>query len=50
MFARLLNALRLPVYADAERAYLEGAVSLADLERRQRAVDQGLFRRPQFDL
>lgn len=29
-----------------ERAYLEGAVSRIDLERREREIDRGLFRHP----
>ncbi len=47
MFDRLKSALRgLHVPSDRERelAYLNAAVSLSDLERRQREVDRGLFR------
>lgn len=29
-----------------EMAYLEGAVSRIDLERREREIDRGLFRQP----
>ena len=31
-----------------ERAYLEEATSLVDLEARQREIDRGRFRRPQW--
>ncbi len=30
--------------AERERAYLECSVSMADVERRQREIDAGLFR------
>lgn len=52
MFNRLqtvLGRLRMPSIADQEHAYLSAAVSLVDLERREREVDQGLFRRSRFD-
>ncbi|WP_395541942.1 DUF3563 family protein [Neotabrizicola sp. sgz301269] len=52
MFNRLqtvLGRLRMPSIADQEHAYLSAAVSLVDLERREREVDQGLFRRSPFD-
>ncbi|MFN6924855.1 MULTISPECIES: DUF3563 family protein [Tabrizicola] len=32
--------------SDRERAYLNAAVSLYDLERREREIDRGLFRHP----
>lgn len=47
MFDRLKSALRgLHIPSDRERelAYLNAAVSLHDLERRQREVERGLFR------
>ncbi len=45
------SALRsIPTIRDVERDYLNGAVSRYDLERRQREVDSGLFRRSGFDL
>jgi hypothetical protein len=53
MFDRLKSAVRrfnLPSIAEVERDYLNAAVSLVDLERRQREVERGLFRRPSFDL
>lgn len=34
--------------AEVELAYLNDCVSLADLERRQREVERGLFRRSSF--
>ena len=49
MFARLktvLNSLQGPSIEEMEHRYLEGAVSRIDLERRERDVDAGLFRRP----
>jgi hypothetical protein len=33
-----------------ERSYLNASVSHIDLERRQREVDNGLFRRSSFDF
>lgn len=36
--------------AEIERAYLNASVSRFDLERRQREIDNGLFRRSSFDL
>jgi hypothetical protein len=53
MFARFANALlrlRLPGLAEVERAYLDAALSRTDLERRQREVEGGMFRRSSFDL
>lgn len=40
--ARAWNSL---VSHDPERAYLDGATSLVDLEMRQREIDSGRFRR-----
>jgi hypothetical protein len=53
MFDRLKSAVRrfnLPTIAEVERDYLNASVSLADLERRQREVERGLFRKSTFDL
>lgn len=53
MFDRLKSAVRrfnLPTIAEVERDYLNAAVSLVDLERRQREIERGLFRRSSFDL
>lgn len=44
----LVSGKAFPSVADLERAYLNGCVSLVDLERRQREIDQGLFRRSSF--
>jgi hypothetical protein len=52
MFDRLkvsLGHFRLPRIADLERDYLAASWSLDDLERRQREVEAGLFRRSAFD-
>jgi hypothetical protein len=46
-----LKSLRnFPSLAELERDYLNASVSRIDLERRQREVDNGLFRRSSFDL
>ncbi len=48
MFDRVksaLRALRPMSYRELEAAYLAQSVSLYDLERRQREVERGLFRR-----
>ncbi len=50
LFKSLVSGKAFPRIADLERAYLEGSASLVDLERRQREIDQGLFRRSSFDL
>ena len=53
MFTRLQSALGrlLPPSIEArERAYLEGSVSLVDLERREREIDRGLFRRSPYEF
>jgi hypothetical protein len=53
MFSRIANALRnlrLPGRAEVERAYLDAALSRTDLERRQREVEGGMFRRSSFDM
>jgi hypothetical protein len=50
LFKSLVSGKAFPRIADLERAYLEGSASLVDLERRQREIDQGLFRRSSFDF
>jgi hypothetical protein len=50
LFKSLVSGKAFPRIADLERAYLNGSVSAYDLERRQREVDNGLFRRSSFDL
>lgn len=50
MFAHITAALRrfqTPGIAEVERDYLNGSVSMIDLERRMREIDGGLFRRSQ---
>ena len=37
-----------PTVAERELTYLHASVSRADLERRQREIDQGLFRLKSF--
>lgn len=48
LFKSLVSGKVFPRKADLERAYLDAAVSRYDLERRQREVEQGLFRRSSF--
>ena len=50
LFKSLKSLRNFPSRADLERSYLEGSVSLVDLERRQREIDSGLFRRSSFDF
>lgn len=50
LFKSLVSGKVFPRTADLERAYLNGSVSLVDLERRQREIDQGLFRRSGFEF
>jgi hypothetical protein len=50
LFKSLVSGKAFPRIADLERAYLNASVSINDLERRQREVDGGLFRRSSFDL
>lgn len=49
LFKSLVSGKTFPRIADLEYAYLSGSTSLVDLERRQREIDQGLFRRSSFD-
>ena len=47
MFAQVkkfISAFHIPSRQELEMAYLNGAVSRADLEFRQRQVDRGMFR------
>lgn len=37
-----------PTDSERELAYLNASVSLADLERRQREIEEGLLRHPGF--
>lgn len=46
----VLKALLPPSVEDQERAYLNEAVSRTDLERRERQIDQGLFRHRAFGM
>ena len=49
LFKSLVSGKAFPRITDLEYAYLSGSTSLVDLERRQRVIDQGLFRRSSFD-
>ncbi len=49
-FIKSLSPRNLPSLREVERDYLNAAVSHIDLERRQREIDQGLFRRSSFDM
>ncbi len=50
LFKTLISNRVFPTLAELERDYLNASVSRVDLERRQREVDNGLFRRSSFDL
>jgi hypothetical protein len=50
LFKSLISFRNLPTIAEVERDYLSASVSLTDLERRQREVERGLFRRSSFDF
>ncbi|MFN5999170.1 MAG: DUF3563 domain-containing protein [Paracoccaceae bacterium] len=50
LFKSLASGKVFPRLADLERDYLNASVSRIDLERRQREVENGLFRRSSFDL
>lgn len=50
LFKSLTSFRKLPSIAEIERDYLNASVSLTDLERRQREVERGLFRRSSFDF
>jgi hypothetical protein len=49
MFKSLISHRVFPSIRELERDYLNASVSHFDLERRQREVDNGLFRRSSFD-
>jgi hypothetical protein len=50
LFKSLTNFWKFPLIAEIERDYLNASVSVSDLERRQREVERGLFRRSSFDF
>lgn len=50
LFKSLMPHRGFPSIAELELDYLNASVSRIDLERRQREVDNGLFRRSSFDL
>jgi hypothetical protein len=50
LFKSLMSYRGPSLIADIERDYLNASVSRIDLERRQREVENGLFRRSSFDL
>ncbi len=50
LFKSLMSHRGMPLIAEIERDYLNASVSRIDLERRQREVESGLFRRSSFDL
>jgi hypothetical protein len=50
LFKSLASGKVFPRLADLERDYLNASVSRIDLERRQREIENGLFRRSSFDL
>jgi hypothetical protein len=50
MFKSLISNRLFPTLGELERDYLNASVSRIDLERRQREVENGLFRRSSFDL
>lgn len=49
LFKSFVSGSAFPRIAELERAYLDASVSVFDLERRQREVENGLFRRSSFD-
>jgi hypothetical protein len=50
LFKSLISLRVRPLVVEIERDYLNASVSRIDLERRQREVENGLFRRSSFDL
>ncbi|MBL9052781.1 MAG: DUF3563 family protein [Tabrizicola sp.] len=44
LFMVLTSGRSAPTEAERELAYLNASISLADLERRQREIEQGLLR------
>lgn len=45
----LISGKAFPSIAELERAYLNASVTRIDLERREREIENGLFRRSSFD-
>ena len=50
LFKSMISHRSAPTTAEREMAYLNASISLADLERRQREIETGMFRRPSFAL
>jgi hypothetical protein len=50
LFKSLIALRGASIIAEVERDYLNASVSRIDLERRQREVENGLFRRSSFDF
>jgi hypothetical protein len=50
LFKSLMSGGGRSLVAEVERDYLNASVSRIDLERRQREVENGLFRRSSFDF
>ncbi len=50
LFKSLMSQRAERSVAELERAYLNAAVSRYDIERREREIAHGLFRRQQFDI
>ncbi len=50
LFKSLVSGKAFPRISDLERSYLDASVSRIDLERRQREIDAGLFRKSSFDF
>lgn len=50
LFKSLISFRNVPSIAEIERDYLNASISLTDLERRQREIERGLFRRSSFDF
>jgi hypothetical protein len=50
LFKSLMSGGGRSLVAEVERDYLNASVSRIDLERRQREVESGLFRRSSFDF
>jgi hypothetical protein len=49
-FKSMIPFQKSPSIAEIERDYLSASISLSDLERRQREIERGLFRRSSFDF
>jgi hypothetical protein len=46
----MISFRKFPTIAEVELDYLNASLSLSDLERRQREIERGLFRRSSFDF